>query len=287
MNEHLIKSALRANEATLGFHWIYDREYLLALSQTQSLLNQAPTKEHYEKANLSFFAYEEKDQFTVQGHILKWLFKAVRENKSLTKDEFKAVLLKQFMPGGHYTSYTESYIKKMVYNELAKSFNQPTIPMDDDQLPAFIPYMVFKWLKSTEVEVDVIEKASEFSSLFTNRPEYEAYFKMLDKIIETTTLSDIPGGLKKAIPYAPKDQQENLNQAFIVEDVEYFIKNYSGTACNYHEAISLIYYILIHTRTYREALELNVRLGGASADRVMLLAFLYTYIEINSEEPDG
>lgn len=285
MNEQLIKQALKANNLSLGVHWIYDREYLKELSKKEHLLGLVPNKKHYDAAKISYFAYTEKDQYSIQGHILKWLFEAVIKNEDFNELDYKELLLEKLMPGGKYKGYVESYGKKLVYNELAKAFTKPELVLDDDQMVGFIPYLIFKWQNSNDSTTDYMKKALNFVKVLSNNEDYYNYFLMFDYIIENTKINDYKKTLQDAIKFAPKDREKSLSKALTATNVEEFITSYSGTACGIYDAVSLIYFILANTNNYKEALELNVKLGGAAADRAILLSYLLTFITINNEEP--
>lgn len=81
---------------------------------------------------------------TVQGEILKWLYKAMKENEHLTELDYSKLLYQLFKSGGTYQGYVKSYTKKHVLSVLAKSLGVtlPDVPMMDHTLVGFAPYLV-------------------------------------------------------------------------------------------------------------------------------------------------
>jgi ADP-ribosylglycohydrolase len=58
----------------------------------------------------------------------------------------------------------------------------------------------------------------------------------------------------------------------------FLLKNHAGIACYLPQSIPLIFYILVHSNGFEEAIQFNARLGGASADRGLLLGAILSKI---------
>jgi len=281
MNKYL-KGAFVANAASMGFNWIYNLPYLEKLSQTQSLVFQAVDPLKYKRAGKSYLAYPNAKigDLSAQGHIAKQLYNALYENSELTTDAYKQIVLEMIKPGGTYEGWVESYGKKLVYNQLIEQLNIEAKPIiqTDDQLVGFVPYIVCKELNLPS------EKAWVLAQAFTNIDTYNQFYLVFDQLFENLKSINMNAALKNVVSICPQEYQENINHAIDMNDTNSFIINHSGTACHIHHAIPLIFHILAHTNSYEEAVQLNVKIGGASCDRGMMIGAIYSQVSTIPEE---
>lgn len=275
--EKFIKPALVSNASTLGIHWIYDHKYLEALSKKQSLLFLLQDQKRYQEAENAYYSYpnQKLGDVTVQGEILKWLYKGLKQNNDLTELDYSKILYQQFKPGGSYYGYVESYSKKHVLSVLAKSLEVtiPESPIMDDHLVGFIPYLACK-----ELSLDS-KKAWELTRVYTKDEDYYIYFKMFDKVLATLTQLGLKKAIELAIPFGPEKYQIQLQKALEIKDPNAFIESYSGRACAIKFSIPLVIHILYHTNSYEEAIQYNALLGGAISDRNMLIGAIFAQVD--------
>lgn len=270
--KEIIKAALIANEASLGLHWIYDGQYLKDLSKKQSLLFLSQDKEHYDASHPSFYVYPEnkRGDVSVQGHILKWLYQALKNSPDFTQKQYSQLLFDKFRPGGDYKGYVEKYSNQHVFNVLAKKLRTQveTKPVDDHQLVGFMPYLVCK-----ELGLDN-DRAFDLASVYTNDEIYLEFYKMFDELIKLSPKEGLKNAIELSLKLAPNAYQEKLKKAIDIRDTDLFIDEYAGRACPIDQALPLIIHILYHTSTFKQAVELNTLVGGASSDRGTLLGAL-------------
>lgn len=69
----------------------------------------------------------------------------------------------------------------------------------------------------------------------------------------------------------PLDKKETFLQAIKMTDTKKYIATYAGTACHIPHAVPVIFHVVYHSQSFEEGLEMNTRIGGASADRGMLI----------------
>jgi hypothetical protein len=271
-----IQPALAANAATLGVHWIYDHQWLKNQAKTQSLLFKVQSKTDYEEANPSYFAYPNSHlgNVTVQGEMILWLYQAMKQNPTFSVIDYGHLVFNQFRPGGDYRGYVESYAKKHVVSMLSKELNLTVepYPRNDDHLVGFVPYIVCKELGLSN------EKAFELTQLYSNDRSYYDFFKLFDHILNHLHL-----GLKQAVesslPLSPALYQEALKQAFLMTDTERFIETYAGRACAIRMSIPVVIHLLSHHQNFDDTIQANILIGGAIADRAMLLGMIYHQVE--------
>ena len=271
-----ITPALLANAATLGVHWIYDHEWLKNQAKKKSLLFKIQSKKDFDEAKPSYYVYPNMTlgDVTVQGLMMQWLYKAMKGNPDFGLNDYSKLVYKQFKPGGLYQGYVESYAKKHVIgilsNELSLGINQ--FELNDDHLVGFIPYFVTKELGLSN------DKAFELTKLYSEDKSYYFYFKMFDYIFEHIK-TNRKEAIKKAVELAPVKYQAVLEKAIVMTDTEAFIEQYAGRACAIKFSIPVIIHLLYHHDTFEAAMNANILIGGAIADRAMFLGAVYQQIK--------
>jgi hypothetical protein len=271
-----IYPALLSNAATLGVQWIYNVKYLEDLSKKQSILFLVQNKQRFDEASPSYFAYPDTilGDLSVQGEILKWLYKALSLNKNFNQNDYKELLLSKFMPGGQYKGYVETYAKKLValhlLDQLNVSVNQ--ITLNDNQLVGFVPYIIAK-----ELELS-LDTAFRLASLFTQQTYYQSFYEMFDSILDHLKEKDLKDAIKSALNLGPIDYKTSLHQAIEMTDTNKFIDEYAGRACSVSDALPVIIHVLYHSHSFETALELNAKIGGASADRALLIGTILSQV---------
>jgi hypothetical protein len=271
-----IQPALIANAASLGFHWIYDMDFLEELAKKQSLVFQLPSIDHYNKAKPSFYAYPYATlgDVTTQGMYLKWLYEAAKGNPEFSIEDYRSLIFEQTKPGGPYVGYIETYNHTLLINTMSSKLrlNLPPLPVSDDHLVGFVPYLVSKELGYGN------NWAWSLAQVFTDKTEYQEFFELFDYIFDNITKLPRQELLTNAIKLAPESYQEKLTRALTMEDTRAFIKQYAGIACHIPQSVPLIFRILYQCSTYQDMVETNVRLGGASGERAMLLGAIFAQV---------
>ncbi|MBS3991491.1 MAG: hypothetical protein KGZ51_05400 [Erysipelothrix sp.] len=279
----VLQASLVGNAYGFGLHWIYDPNHIKTIVSKENVFFKAPQKHHYDEAESAYYGYpHSKDgEVTTQGMFLVWLTQALHSNPNLSVEEYKNVLLEHIMPGGDYVGYIESYAKKLIVNEIAKSMEVPAVfEMIDDHLVGFVPYLATKALNLP------LSKAKELATLFSNDPDYGTLFEMMDAFIQGLSTHTKEEALSKAIKLAPPLFKNKLIQALSNEDDASFIETSSGIACVIPQSIPLIIRIIHRASTYEEAMLMNVRYGGAMSERAMLLGYVFSqFSDIPQEWP--
>jgi hypothetical protein len=277
-----IQPALVANAASLGFHWIYDMDFLEELSKKQSLVFQLPSLELYAQAKPSFFGYPyaKVGDVTTQGMYLKWLYKAIQEKPDFDLEDYRNLIFEQTKPGGPYIGYIETYNHTLLINAMSSKLrlNLPALPVSDDHLVGFVPYLVSKELGLGN------DYAWSLAQLFTDKVEYRQFFDMFDYIFDNIAQMPRLALLKNAIKFAPESYHEKLEKALSMENTRDFIKQYAGIACHIPQSVPLIFRILNQCTSYEDMVETNIRLGGASGERAMLLGAIFAQVSEIPEE---
>jgi len=275
MNKYLF-GGLVANAASLGYHWVYNPEYLEQLSKKKSLLFQVQCKDEYEEGKPSYYVYPNQKigDVTTQGMFMIWLYQAMKDNNNFSKTDYENLIFNHIKPGGDYIGYVESYGKILVAEKLSKELNLNLLEQEkkDDHLVGFIPYLVAKELNLNN------EKAYELTKLFTNKIEYLEFFNMFDYIFQEIQNRELKYVLKDALKLAPIGFTNKLAHAIEMENTADFIKNYAGISCHIQYSIPLIFHLLAHSKSYESLIEWNTKIGGASSYRGLLLGAIMSQI---------
>lgn len=269
--EKIMEFARVGNASSLAYNWIYNPAYLKQVQASHTLLFQPLDPEDFVKSEKSFLAYPDMKvgDLSAQGDIMMWLYDALKDNPDLTAKEYQDLVFDKIKPGGAYVGYVESYGRALVFNKIAKlhKLDVTPIPMDDDQMIGFAPYVAAKALGLGN------ERAFELASAFTNREDFKVFYQAFDTLldllksrsmvqaIQSTILTDIP-------------VQDRFQKA-LLQDTDTFITETVNTACHVYDAVPLVFHILYRTQSFTEALELNAQIGGASSDRGTLIGALY------------
>jgi hypothetical protein len=279
--KHYVTHALLGNAATLGIHWIYNAEFLADLAKKQSILFLKQDPQVFADAQPSYYAYPNTNvgDVTSQGMFLFWLTKALKANPNLTQLEYKDLILHQIKPGGDYQGYVETYGHKLIINAFNEKLglNLPVVPIDDDHLIGFIPYIATKQLGLSP------NKAWELAQLFASKEEYPACYQMFDAIIDRLPKQSMKQVIEASIALAPKRYAIQMKKAIELTDTKAFVKDYAGTACAINQSVPIIVHLLYHSQSLEDAWLRNALISGAIAERAMLLTMLMGIIDPPSE----
>lgn len=274
--EKIMQGALSANAASLGLNWIYNLPYLERLEKKEDLLFQKADPAKYKRARKAVLAYPSADvgDVSLQGEILKWLYKALKDNPELSREEYKNLVYDNIQPGGPYRGWVESYGQKLIFNRTIEKMelDREPLPMNDDQLVGFIPWIATKALGLSN------DKAWDLAQAFTDNEEYRHFYDVFDRMIDDFADHSVEDALRRSLEHVPKQYGFKLNVALNGETPKDILKVVS-TGCAIGYALPLIYSILKFTDGFEDAVRMNTRFGGASSDRGTLIGALYAFKE--------
>ncbi len=274
---NILKGALIANAASLGYNWIYNLPYLERLEKNESLVFKKADAAKYKRARKAVLAYPfaEIGDVSLQGEIAKWLFQALKEDQDFSAKAYQDMVFEKIKPGGAYRGWIESYGKKLIFNQMIDDFELDSQPlnMDDDQLVGVVPYLVCKTLDLGN------EKAWELAQVFTDNEDYKDIYAGLDAIFTSLDEDkDVKKALQTAIPKMPRPYGFKLAQAIALEDTKPFLMNYVKTSCSIKDTIPLAFHIISRSENYEAAVKMNTKIGGASSDRGMIIGAIYSQV---------
>ena len=270
----LVEQSLIANAASLGYHWIYDAEYLETKAKEGSLLFGTPNPKDYLNAKEAYFAYPSAKlgDVSVQGSMMLWLYHALNDKPSMTVEDYQALLFDHFKPGGTYQGYVESYAQKWLVQKLATETDSAhfSSPINDDHLVGFMPYLVTKALGLGP------DLAWQFAQTFTQDTHYLAFYQMFEFYFDLVSSKTHKEAIKAALTQVPSVHRAVFDAALEMEETEAFVSLYHLRTCAYAQALPIIIHLAYHARSLEEALENNMKVGGNLCDRATYLCALLT-----------
>lgn len=273
-----ILGGLIADAASLGLHWLYDPNRIAEIEKESDIVFRQPNEDDY--ANVSgFFAHGSKlaGDSSSYGEVcllmLKHLAKHRQFNHMVYQLEFRAF----FGPGGEYTGYVDSPTRQTVRTLLpldAKSF-PATSGADDDQMPALatIPVLV----ATHQGTVDSLMKQVEEVVRITNHNDIavsaaKCAAAMLHGILMGKSMNQ---AATDALPLAEDNLRLLLEQALTLETLDSIAAaNRFGSACHVTEGLPIVFHIANHAHDYMTAIKANIRAGGDSCGRSIMLGAL-------------
>lgn len=273
-----ILGGLVADAASLGLHWLYDPNRIAEIEKESDIVFRQPHESDY--ANVSgFFAHGSKSVGDSSGYgevcllMLKHFAKHDQFNHMLYQLEYRAY----FGPGGEYTGYVDSPTRFTIRTLLpldAKSF-PATSGADDDQMPALasIPVIV----ATHQGSLDALMKRVEEVVRITNHNDIavsaaKCAASLLNGILIGKSLNQ---AATEALPLAEDNLRILLEQALALETFDSVAAaNRFGSACHVSEGLPIIFHIAKHAPNYETAIKANIRAGGDSCGRSIILGAL-------------
>ena len=280
----MIKAGLLGSSSALGLNWIYDKKLLSNYSMDNKVLFIPIDHELYKEAKTGFDVYPETvaGDLDFMGEIIYLFNKFLNESKDITAQNWRTVVYNYIKDDGPYNAYIEKYGKVLIskYIKELSSNLEPQVHTDyeDNQL---IGLAMFTAIYENETFKDKVKDSLNYSKVFTNYSAIENFTELLFNLF-----NDLKNGVKKEtalknnIQYAPSEYKEKLEHSLHKVDSYFFIKNFSGVACELDQSFPLIYHLVAHNDTWEEALIKNATLGGASSARGILISAIFNIIDI-------
>lgn len=279
----MIKAGLLGSSSSLGLNWIYDKELLIEYSKTHKVLFTSIDHELYKKAKNGFDVYPNTlvGDLDFMGEILRLFSDFLEKSKDISAHKWRTIVYNHIKTDGPYNAYIEKYGKVLIlkYEDEVKNNFEPNVYTDyeDNQL---IGLAMFTAIYENNRFDNKIENSLNYAKIFTNYLPIRKFTELLFNLF-----NDLKNGVDKQkslvqnIKYAPESYQENLKHSLHEVDSYFFIKNFSGVACELAQSFPLIYHIVAHNNTWEEALKHNAILGGASSARGILISSIFNIIE--------
>jgi len=280
------KAGLLGSASALGLNWIYDRELLNEHKQNlHPMIFESIDHELYKKAKNGFDVYPNHrlGDLDFMGEVLYLFFMYFEYEKKeeLNLARWRKIFYEYFREDYEYDGYIESYGKAFLQTYARELSGEIPVTTHTDHIDTQLAGLLFIiGVYDQNKSVDKISDAIHYAKTITADPNINDLTLMLFTLLQLLDQgSDKKEALQKSLVHCPKEYKESMEQAIQSNDLDDFIKTYSGVACGLEQSLPLIYYIIGHTDSWKESLVLNATLGGASSARGIFISAIVSRFE--------
>ncbi|MDH5479400.1 MAG: ADP-ribosylglycohydrolase family protein [Nitrosomonas sp.] len=270
-----ILGALVADSASLGLHWLYDPNRIAQINKSKGLTFLSPDDDNYTGAK-GFFAHGNKQAGDSSGYgeTCLLILKHIARHGQFDRVQYQTEYRGHFGPGGEYIGYIDSPTRQTLLKlmPLAPDDFPQISGADDDQFAALATVPVITAThKGTQAEllekIDEVVRLTNNNDIAVSAAKYTA--SVLFDIINGRNMTQ---ALTDAIPQPGDKLSPLLEQALQTNSLDSItMAEQFGSACHVLEGIPIVAHIAKHASNYRDAIEANIRAGGDSCGRAIML----------------
>lgn len=279
----MVKAGLLGSSSSLGLNWIYDKKLLDKFSSMNEVLFIPIDHILYKKAKNGFDVYPNTvvGDLDFMGEILYVFNDFLINNEDTSSKNWRNVVYNYIKKDGPYDAYIKKYgtiLIEKYEEEISKSLQATTDTDHEDK--QLIGLALFTAIYENEKFTNKIEDSLNYVKVFTNYSNIKNFTELLYNLF-----NDLNNGVNKEqalsnnIVFAPTKYQDKLKHSLHKVETDFFIKNFSGVACDLIQSFPLIYHIVAHSNSWEEALTKNASLGGASSARGILISAIFNIID--------
>lgn len=263
-----VMGALVADAAAMGLHWIYDPERIAEVAGDASAAFIPPLAANFEGTR-AFFAHAARSNgdLSQYGEVLALAMGCIARSGAFDVPAYQEAYAAHFGAGGTYSGYIDRPTRGTLAN-LAADVRNPS-GVDDDQHPAVatLPAILARYHAAPQCE-DTLRTAIAVTNANAEAERYGMIF--------ASCLGDILRGtpLHSALSAAAA-QDAKLGAALDAGDMNSTdYGEITGRACHLYQGMPLAFHILETTQDYASAIEANIRAGGDSCGRAIIIGSL-------------
>ena len=270
-----ILGALVADSASLGLHWLYDTGRIAQIEKTKGLVFLQPDPSDYAGVS-GYFAHGNKQagDSSAYGELCLLMLRHIARHGKFYRVDYQSEYRSYFGPGGGYQGYIDSPARLTLQTLLplkAEDFPLQS-GADDDQFAALaaLPAIVAAHRESPDALNGKIEQAVRL----TNHNDTAVAAAQYAGCVLLAVLNGQPlqQALADSLPYAGEKLRPLLEQALQVQTLDCAaVAKRFGNACHVPQGLPVIAHIAQHAPDYRTAIEENIRIGGDSCGRAIML----------------
>lgn len=277
-NTAAILGALVADAAALGLHWLYDPVRIAEIEAAKGLVFLPPDAVNY-AGTKGYFAHAGKAAGDPSGYgeVCLLMLQHLAKHGDFQRIEYQAEYRAHFGPGGAFVGYIDAPTRFTLHTllPLEPAAFPAASGADDDQLPALaaLPAVVATHRGSREAllqRVEQVVRVTNHNDLAVAAAQCAA--AALFAVLRGATIAQ---ALTDALPLAGDTLRPLLEQALAepaLDSVAVAVRY--GRACHVSQGLPVIFHIARHAPDYRSAVEANIRAGGDSCGRAILLGAL-------------
>lgn len=274
-NSAAVLGALVADSAGLGLHWLYDPVRIAEVERAHGLVFLQPDASLY-AGTKGYFAHERKmsGDSSAYGEVCLLMLKHLAKYGKFDRIRYQAEYRAYFGPGGEFAGYIDSptrlTLRKLL--PLEPSDFPAQSGADDDQHPclAALPALVAAHAGTLEELMGLIEEVVRV----TNNNELAVVAAQCSGAVLFWLLQGLPitRALADALPLSGTTLEPLLEQALALPALDSVAASERfGRACHVSEGLPVVFHIAQHATDYRQAIESNIRAGGDSCGRSIML----------------
>ena len=263
-----LTGALVADSASMGLHWMYDVEHLAALEAFGEIMFRAPESNVFEGPRDEFVHHtRHKGDLSHYGESARIVGQLVL-NEDYSPAAHRDVFFAAFGPCGHFNGYADIPTKALIRKMLVEG-DQIADPsgMDDKQMPA---YCVMPGLLAVNADKNTMIQAAQVISVHTGVISgVAAVYELVSLLSEGVSL---PEALDQIAQSMDGEMGELLTQALAMDGYQPIgVGKKFGRACYVEHSLPIIWHLLKHATDFESAVRDNIRCGGDSCGRSMVL----------------
>lgn len=277
-NTAAILGALVADAAALGLHWLYDPARIKEIEAAKGLVFLPPDAADYAGAK-GYFAHAGKAAGDASGYgeVCLLMLKHLAQHGGFQRVAYQTEYRAHFGPGGAFVGYIDAPTRLTLRTLLP--LEPATFPAasgaDDDQLPALaaLPAVAATHSGSLEALLQCVEQVVRVTN--HNDLAVAAAHCAAAALFAVLHGASVPEALTGAVPLAGDTLRPLLEEALTesAPDSDAVAERF-GRACHVTQGLPVIFHIARHAPDYRHAIEANIRVGGDSCGRAILLGAL-------------
>lgn len=264
-----VLGALVADAAALGLHWVYDAKRVADVADAHGSAAFVPVDPAHHAGVAAYFAHALRcDGMQSQyGEVLRLAMRSVIENDGFDGAAYRAAFVAHFGAGGPYQGYIDRPTRGVLENTAAEL---DVTGIDDDQLPATSTLPAIMAWYSGDAQTAMAKAAREVTNINDVAEGYSAVCeRVLCQVVDGGDLKTI---LKMTAQEAEGEIGEALRAALSSDESDSVAYgDVTGRACHLPMAIPLAFHIMSRADDYADAVELNIRAGGDSCGRAIVI----------------
>ncbi len=263
--------ALTADAAALGLHWVYDPARIATVAAARGQAAFTPIDPAHFDGVPAYFAHGNRQNgaLTQYGEVLHLAIQSLIATKGVfSETHYQAAYATHFGPGGTYIGYIDRPTRGTLAN-LAVGQTDPS-GVDDDQLPATatLPAIVVATLGAAD-QTATLTRAIRVTNVNDTATAYGLAFASLLSLVLGGR--SVASALHATASAAKGDLGKQLTQALNTPQSSTDYGETTGRACHLPMGLPLAFHILANTTSFADAVEANIRAGGDSAGRAILI----------------
>lgn len=286
-NMAAIIGALVSDAAALGLHWLYDPERIAQIESSKEIVFIQPDATNY-AGTKGFFAHPNKlaGDSSGYGEICLLMLQHMAKHGKFKRTEYQEEFCAHFGPGGRYIGYIDSPTRLTLRKLLPlESKEYPAKSgADDDQFAALatIPVLVATH-KGTQG--DLLKLVEEVVSITNNNDVAISAAQCTASLLLSVLNGEMMGkALASVLPAAGVKLNPLLEASLNYKSLDSItVANTFGSACHVIEGLPTVFHIAQHTNDYKTAIKSNIRAGGDSCGRGIILGAIVAAYQANQE----